>query len=181
MTLPSKQNALILLIAFFTMTLFSCKKDSTPADATGNSAIVTGSYGFDGAAGTVFYSSKAGIIQNTVAGITSFSISAIRDGGNESITIIGFQNITGPTTINFSSSLNNGGTTISKNYNMAADQTINYTTDNNGSAGALGGAQLKVVSYDGTNIEGTFYAVAYNNSGRVAFVEQGTFKGKVTR
>ncbi len=173
----------ILFIAFFSLISFSCKKDNattTPTTTGGGAATVNGNYGFDGARLTAFASTKAGIVQTTLAGITSFNISAVRDGGNESISIIALKNITGPTTIDFNPSLSNGGIIISKDYTKAGDQTANYSTDNNGPAGAKGGGQLKITAYDGTNVEGTFYAIAYNGSGSIASVEQGTFKGKVT-
>jgi len=32
---------------------------------------------------------------------------------------------------------------------------------------------------DGKTVEGTFYAVAYNNARKEAFVEQGSFKGTI--
>ena len=172
----------ILLIAFLSLNSFSCKKNdagNNPPPGTGGAATVNGNYGFDGARLTQFSSTKAGIVQTTVAGYSTFTLSAIRDGGNESISIIVLKNITGPTTIDLNGTLANGGIIISKDYTKAGDQVINYSTDNNGST-TKGGGQIKITAYDGTNVEGTFYAVAYNSAGKEAFVEQGTFKGKVT-
>ncbi|MEO6583774.1 MAG: hypothetical protein ABIO05_05590 [Ferruginibacter sp.] len=172
-----------LVFTFLLLSVISCSKDNAPAPPTGigGAAIVNGNYGFDGNRLTQFACTKAGIVQTNVAGISSFNISAIRDGGNESITIIAFKNITGPTTVDFSAALSNGGIMISKDYSKPGDQALNYSTDNNGSGGTKGGGQMKVTAFDGTNIEGTFYAVAYNGTGSIAAVEQGTFKGKVTK
>lgn len=164
--------------------LASCKKDNntnTPATggATGGSATVTaGNYGFDGAAGLgKFSSTKAGILQVTAGGLTTFSVVAIKDGSNESVSIVLLQKAAvGKVAIG--SSLSNGGIIISKDYTKPADLTLNYSTDRDGT-NTRGGGEVNITKVDGNAVEGTFYAVAYNSAGKEAFVEQGTFKGTI--
>jgi hypothetical protein len=169
------------LCLVFVMALGACKKDSTtsPANTTCASATVTASgYGFDGQNSGKFSSTKAGITQTTVAGLTTFTISAIIDGGNTSIGIVVLQKITTTGKIAFSPSLNNGGITISKDYTQPSDRTMNYTTDQN-SATVKGGGEINITKISGTSVEGTFTAVAHNSAGAEAFIEQGTFSGTI--
>lgn len=165
---------LVIAIAFT-----ACKKDSTVTPTTGVGSTVSASgYGFDGGNSGKFTSTKAGITQTTVGGVSTFTISAIKDGSNETINLVALQKITTTGKITFGPSLSNGGIIISKDYTKPSDQTLNYSTDN--SAGtAKGGGEINVTKISGNSIEGTFYAVAYNSTGKQAFVEQGTFSGTI--
>ncbi|TDO21306.1 hypothetical protein [Pedobacter duraquae] len=173
------KKSMLTVIAMAMLFMTSCKKDNSenPA-ATGGAATVTaGNYGFDGSASLgKFSSTKAGITQTTVAGITTFSISAIKDGTNESITIILLKKAA-VGKVQLGSSLSNGGIIISKDYMKAADGSVNYSTDNSGAM--TGGGEVNITKVDGNSVEGTFYAIAYNNARKEAFVEQGTFSGKI--
>lgn len=176
------KKATIGVLTVMMFVLASCKKDkntTTPGGATGGSATVTaGNYGFDGAASLgKFSSTKAGITQLTAAGITTFSVSAISDGGNQSITIVLTQKAA-VGRVAIGSSLSNGGIVISKDYSKPGDLTLNYSTDRDGN-GKQGGGEVNITKVDGSNVEGTFYAVAYNSAGKEAFVEQGAFKGTI--
>jgi len=167
--------ALVLVVIFAA----GCKKSTNDptGGGTGGAATVTASvYGFDGGNSGKFSSTKAGMTQTTLAGITTFSISAIKDGSNESITIILFKKAAvGKTTIG--SAVDNGGIVLSKDYTKPADLSLKYSTDNNGKM--QGGGEVNITKVDGNNVEGTFYAVAYNSSGKEAFAEQGSFKGTI--
>jgi len=158
----------------------ACKKDNTTNDITtaGGAATVTaGNYGFDGSASLgKFSSTKAGITQATAAGITTFNVTAIRDGGNESITLILLKKAA-VGKVQFGPTLGNGGIIISKDYTKAGDGALNYSTDNSGAMS--GGGEVNFTKVDGNSVEGTFYAVAYNNARKEAFVEQGSVKGTI--
>ncbi|PJJ80124.1 hypothetical protein [Mucilaginibacter auburnensis] len=158
----------------------ACKKDNNNNEiATGGAATVTASnYGFDGSASLgKFSSTKAGITQVSINGVTTFNVTAIRDGGNESITLVLLKKAA-VGKIQFGSQLANGGIIISKDYTKAGDGALNYSTDNNGTT-MSGGGEVNFTKVDGNNVEGTFYAVAYNNAKKEAFVEQGSFKGTI--
>ena len=162
--------------------LSACKKDKTdPDNATGGNATVTASnYGFDNGSSGKFSSTTAGIAQTNlpaVAGIdpSTFSITAIKDGTKESLSIIVFKKVTATGVIKFGAKLNgNGGATLTKDYTKPSDKELNYSTDN-----ATGGGELNITKIDGKNVEGTFYFVAFNSTGKQAFAEQGTFKGVI--
>lgn len=157
----------------------ACKKDNNTNEiATGGAATVTaGNYGFDGSASLgKFSSTKAGITQVSINGVTSFNVTAIRDGGNESITLILLKKAA-VGKVPFGPALSNGGIIISKDYTKAGDGALNYSTDNSGTMS--GGGEVNFTKVDGNNVEGTFYAVAYNNAKKEAFVEQGSFKGTI--
>ena len=147
-------SALVLLIAFT-----SCKKDEeTEISATGGNATVTaGLYGFDGNNAGKFSSTKAGITQVTAAGITTFSITAIKDNSNESITIILLKKITATGKISFGSALANGAMVISKDYTKPADLSLNYSSDRN-SRLMTGGGEVNITKLDGDKVEGHFMA-----------------------
>ncbi|GAB3926011.1 DUF6252 family protein [Mucilaginibacter myungsuensis] len=169
-------GALIILTVF----TLGCKKDQTetPTTTSGAGATVTaGNYGFDGSASLgKFSSTKAGIVQLTANGVTTFTLTAIKDGSNQSITIILLKKAAvgkfalGP-------AQTNGGIIISKDYTKASDGTLNYSTDKSGTM--QGGGEVNITKLDGSTVEGSFYAIAYNSSGKEAFVEQGTFLGKI--
>ncbi|RVU02076.1 hypothetical protein EOD41_09005 [Mucilaginibacter limnophilus] len=171
-----KKILIMLLVA--TASLTACKKDDDKKkeEATGGNATVTaGNYGFDGGNAGKFSSTKAGMVQVTAAGQTTFTVTAIRDGGNESITIILLQKAAvgkyriGPQD-------DNGGIMISKDYAKAGDAALNYSTDLSGTNMA-GGGEINITKVEGNTVEGTFYAVAYNGNQKEAFAEQGSFKG----
>jgi len=174
-----KQLFFTTLIAAVAVAASSCKKDSNPS-ATGTGATVTAErYGFDGGNAGKFTSTQAGIIQTSLGGVSNFSISAIRDGGKESITIIVLKPITSTGVIQLGSDLDNGGIVIMKDYTNPSDLTQRYSTDNDGVT-TTGGGEINITKLNGDNVEGTFYAVAYNSTGKEAFAEQGSFKGKIT-
>lgn len=169
----------IMLIILATGFL-SCKKEkSDNADSGNGSATVTATnYGFDGGSSGKFSSTKAGIIQTTVAGQSTFAITAIKDGSNESMTITVLKKVASTGKITFGPSQNNGGIVLSKDYTKPGDGLLNYSTDNSGS-GIVGGGEINVTALNGNAVEGTFYAVAFNSRGDKAFAEQGTFKGTI--
>ncbi|MES2455528.1 MAG: hypothetical protein V4594_08310 [Bacteroidota bacterium] len=168
-------TALLLLTAFS-----SCKKDAKEPEVSlaAGATVTAGLYGFDGGTSGKFSSTKAGITQVTAAGITTFSISAIKDGSNESFTLIILKKITTTGKISFGSALSNGGMIISKDYTKPADQALNYSSDRN-SRLMQGGGEINVTKLDGNEIEGTFTAICFNNAEKEAFAEQGTFKGTI--
>lgn len=173
------KKAILSILTLALLFTTACKKDDTNGvTATGAAATVTaGNYGFDGAASLgKFSSTKAGMTQTTAAGLTTFTISAIKDGSNESISIILLKGAA-VGKVQFGPSLNNGGIIISKDYTKAGDGAANYSTDNSGTM--AGGGELNITKVDGKTVEGTFYAVAYNNARKEAFVEQGSFSGKI--
>ena len=171
----------VVMIAMFTLAV-SCKKDDGTSTGTGTGAEVTCRYGFDGTSGTDFKSTKAGIIQTTVGGITTFAISAIRDGGNESITITLLKKVTAVGKIQFGPSLTNGGIVISKDYTKPADISLNYSSDLKGPGNTnamIAGGEVVITKLDGNYVEGTFSVLCYNGNAKEAFAEQGKFKGNI--
>ncbi|SJZ47978.1 hypothetical protein [Sediminibacterium ginsengisoli] len=170
----------VVMIAMFTLAV-SCKKDDGTSGGTGTGATVTCRYGFDGNAGTDFKSTQAGIVQTTVAGITTFGISAIRDGGKEAITITLLKKVTATGKIQFGPSASNGGIVITKDYTKPADGSLNYSSDNRGASGTAmtAGGEVVITKLDGNYVEGTFYVLCYNSNGKEAFAEQGQFKGTI--
>jgi hypothetical protein len=167
---------LLMLVAIIS----SCKKnDSTDTATTSGSATVSVSnYGFDGGTSGKFSSTKAGITQVTAGGITTFTISAIKDGSNESISIVVLQKITTTGRIALPYNGGIGGIIISKDYTKPADVAINYSTEKY-SPNVKGGGEIVITKLDGNKVEGTFSGTAVNGSGAVAFVEQGTFAGTI--
>lgn len=164
-----------------TTTLISCNRNdednSNSENITGASATVTAeNYGFDGNRSGKFSSTKAGIVKTSVAGMTILTISAIRDGGNESINMVLYGDVKAQTY-----SLGNGsqnGIVIRKDYQNITDQSKSYSTDNNGN-NLTGGGEVKITSVNGNKIEGTFYAVGFNNAKSEAYAEQGKFSGTI--
>jgi hypothetical protein len=136
-------------------------------------------YGFDGATGTAFSSTAAGI----VSALNTFTISGIKDGGSkESISIV-LWNVTATGTFDLDKDNAAGnGATITKDYSNVTDKTIMYSTDNT-EAGTqnIGGGKVVITSLTATDAEGTFYITAYNSAGKAAFAEQGKFKGKINK
>lgn len=176
------KKLLPFLALLFAVSVSSCKKDSgtTTPSGTGAKATLTATrYGFDGStAATSFNATAAGIVKTSLGGMTQLAISGIRDGGKESISIIVLQDVRGTGKISFGPDLENGGIVIRKDYTNVADLTMSYSTDNSGTS-MKGGGEINITAYDGTNIEGTFYAIGYNSTGKEAYAEQGSFKGKI--
>ena len=173
------KKAILSILTMAVLFTTACKKnDDTNPGATGGAATVTaGNYGFDGSASLgKFSSTKAGITQVTAGGFTTFSVTAIKDGSNESITLILLKKAA-VGKVQFGPSLANGGIIISKDYTKAGDGALNYSTDNSGAM--AGGGEVNFTKVDGNTVEGTFYAIAYNNARKEAFVEQGSFSGKI--
>lgn len=168
--------ASLLLIMGFT----SCKKDDDkePEIAAGAATVSANLYGFDGGNSGKFSSTKAGITQVTAGGVTTFTVTAIKDNSNESITLILLKKITATGKISFGSALANGGMIISKDYTKASDLSLNYSSDRN-SKTMTGGGEVVITKLDGDKVEGTFYGVCFNNAEKEAFVEQGSFSGTI--
>ncbi|MCG2793070.1 MAG: DUF6252 family protein [Weeksellaceae bacterium] len=166
---------------FMTTVLISCNRnddEETGGNNSGGSATLTAEqYGFDGAHSGKFTSTKAGIAKTSAAGITILTISAIRDGGNESINMVLYGDVTAPKTYTLGSGSQNG-IVIRKEYQNVADLTKSYSTDNNGTM-MSGGGEVKITSVAGNKIEGTFYAVGFNSAKSEAYAEQGKFSGTI--
>lgn len=167
---------------FMSSILFSCHRDgddeNNNANNAGSSATLTAeNYGFDGSHAGKFSSTAAGIVRTSAAGMTIITISGIRDGGKESINMV----LYGDVAANKTYTLGNGsqnGIVIRKDYQNVTDQAMSYSTDNNGT-NMTGGGEVKITSVNGNKVEGTFYAVGYNNSGKEAYAEQGKFSGTI--
>ncbi len=175
------KKLLFYFVAAF-ITVISCNRNDDDNNDngtnTGGSATLTAErYGFDGGSAGKFTSQKAGIVKTSAAGNTILTISAIRDGGNESINIV----LYGDPASNKTYTLGNGsqnGIIMRKDYLNVSDQAKSYSTDNNGN-NMTGGGEVKITSLNGNTIEGTFYAVGFNNAKSEAYAEQGKFSGKV--
>ena len=171
-------TACILISA---LAIGGCKKDKDNDDAVGGSGTLTASsYGFDGSNSGKFSSTAAGIVKASAGGASVLTITGIKDGSKELITIVILKDVTTTGKIQFGSQYANGGITLSKDYTKPADLSLNYSTDNNGTTMA-GGGEVNITKIDGNNIEGTFYAIAYNNNQKEAFAEQGAFKGTINK
>jgi hypothetical protein len=160
----------------------ACKKDDSadPVHTSGGSATLTANlYGFDGGTGAKYTSSKAGITQAIVQGDTTFTISAIKDGSNECITIVALHGITSTGKITFVyNDSSNGGITFSKDHTKPMVDSLNYKTSGY-SANTKGGGELNITKIDGKKVEGTFYFIAVNNKGQEAWAENGSFSGTI--
>lgn len=166
---------LAMMIAFTAMS--SCKKDDTNNAASGKATVEASLYGFDSTNGAAFKSTAAGIVQ---AG-NLWTLTAIKDGSNESITII-LPNVTGTGTFKLDQGNADGnGAIMTKDYTKPSDATLNYSTDLTSANGMIGGGEVKITALTANSAEGTFYIVAHNSVGRAAFVENGTFKGTLVK
>ena len=167
-----------ILTMLIAVTAVSCKKDDGDVKSSAGAVTVTaGNYGFDGVNGTNFKSSKAAIVQVG----TLWTLTAIRDNGNESITIV-LGNVTAAGTFDLSQGNNVGnGAILLKDYTKTADPLLNYSTDFPATGGMTGGGQVKITKLTDTEAEGEFYIVAHTQAGKEAFVEQGKFTGKLTK
>lgn len=170
---------LLLTTLLISALFFGCKKAEDTASALGVSGTITASgYGFDGTNAGKFTSSVAGIVKVTAAGSTIITISGIRDGGKESISIVLLKDVTTTGGIKLGPAYPNGGITITKDYTNVSDRTIIYSTDQN-STTMQGGGEVNITKIEGKTLEGTFNFVAHNSAGKEAYAEQGTFKGTI--
>ncbi|MEO7211581.1 hypothetical protein [Mucilaginibacter sp.] len=171
-----KIKGVILLAMIVAVTgISSCKKDGSNNPSGGAATVKATNYGFDGTGGAAFSSTAAGIVK--LGNI--LTITAVKDGTKESITIV-LNNVTGTGTFDLLQDNTSGhGAIISKDYTKPADGTLNYSTDLPSSTGVKGGGEVKITSLTSTTAEGTFYIVGHNSAGKDGFAEQGTFTGKV--
>ena len=170
-----------LLAGLFMTTVFiSCHRnddeDNSGNNSGGSATLTADNYGFDGGNAGKFSSTKAGRVKTSAAGMTILTISAIRDGGNESINMVLYGDVKVQTYTLGNGSQN--GIVIRKDYQNVTDQAKSYSTDNNG-ANLTGGGEVKITSVNGNKIEGTFYAIAFNNARSEAYAEQGKFSGTI--
>ncbi|WP_295793444.1 hypothetical protein [Mucilaginibacter sp.] len=165
----------IILFAIVVAGLTSCKKDSTTPKAGVAASLTADNYGFDGGGGAAFKSTQAGIV--VAAG--TFTVSAIKDGTTQSMSIV----LIGATTTG-TYSLDQGNTAgngalITKDYTKPTDNTLSYSTDNDDLHGVKGGGKVVITKFTSTEAEGTFYFTGYNSAGKAGFAEQGKFSGKI--
>jgi hypothetical protein len=175
-TMKKIQGAILLAMMVAVTGISSCKKDSSN-NPSGNGAatVKAANYGFDGTGGAAFSSTAAGIVKLG----NVFTITAVKDGTKESITIV-LNNVTSTGTFDLLQDNTSGhGAIISKDYTKPTDGALNYSTDNPSSTGVKGGGEVKITSLTSTTAEGTFYIVGHNSAGKDGFAEQGTFTGKV--
>ena len=173
----------LLSIAFLVVatTIFSCKKNDPTTPATSASATVTASnYGFDGI-GTSgkFSSTTATITQASVGGVDTFTLTAIKDGSNEAITITILKKITatGKTTFAYNDA-STGSIVITKDGTNTIDRALVYTTLTSNNT-TKGGGEVNITKLDGNKVEGNFYFVAVNGAGKEAWAENGAFSGTI--
>jgi len=168
-----------VIIALIAIAGVSCKKDgddNNPGGGTGSATVSASLYGFDGTGGTTFKSTTAGIVK--VGNV--FTLTAIKDGTNESITII-LPNVTATGKYDLlEGNASGNGAIMSKDYTKPTDGLLNYKTDAVTTATMRGGGEVNITALTATSAEGTFYIIAHNSAGKDAFVENGTFKGTVT-
>lgn len=170
----------IALIAFASIAITSCKKSDTTAATSAAATVTATNYGFD-SNGTLgkFSSTTATITQASVSGTDTFTLTAIKDGSNEAITITILKKITatGKTTFAYNNT-SIGSIVISKDHTKPTDGTLNYTTLASNST-TKGGGELNITKLDGNKVEGNFYFVAINSAGKEAWAENGAFTGTI--
>lgn len=167
-----------ILTMLIAVTAVSCKKDDgdTNNSAGGSATVTAGGFGFDGTGAAAFKSTKAGIVQVG----TLWTLSAIKDGSNESISIV-LANVTGTGTYKLDQGNNEGnGAILLKDYKTATG-VGSYSTDLPATGGMTGGGEVKITKLTATEAEGEFYIVAHNSAGKDAFAEQGKFTGKLNK
>jgi hypothetical protein len=169
------KGAILLAMMVAVTGMSSCKKDNSNNTTGGASTVKAANYGFDGTGGTTFTSTAAGIVK--VGNV--LTITAIKDGTKESITIV-LNNVTGTGTFDLLQDNTAGhGAILSKDYTKPADGALNYSTANPSGTGVKGGGEVKITTLTSTTAEGTFYLIGHNAAGKDGFAEQGTFTGKV--
>ena len=165
----------VIVLALVAVGAASCKKDSTTPKAGVAASVTADNYGFDGGGGSAFKSTQAGIV--VAAG--TFSISAIKDGTTQSLSIVLLgATTTGTYSLDQGNSAGNGAV-ITKDYTKPTDNTLSYTTDNDDGHGIKGGGKVVITKLTSTEAEGTFYFTGYNSAGKAGFTEQGKFSGKI--
>lgn len=165
----------IIMLALVAIGATSCKKDSTTTKTGVAGSVTADNYGFDGSGGAAFKSTQAGIV---VAGGV-FTVSAIKDGTTQSISIV-LIGVTAAGTYSLDEGNAAGhGALITKDYTKPTDNTLSYTTDSNDGHGMKGGGQVIITKLTSTEAEGTFYFTGYNSAGKAGFAEQGKFSGKI--
>lgn len=170
---------LLLSTLLISALLFGCKKDETTSTTGVGGTITASGYGFDGGNSGKFTASAAGIVKVSAGAQTIITISGIKDGSKESVSIILLKDVTALGGIKVGANYQNGGVTLTKDYTKPNDLTMVYSTDNSSSTNVKGGGEINVTKIDGKNMEGTFYFQGYNSLGKEAYIEQGTFKGTV--
>jgi hypothetical protein len=172
-----KIKGAVVIALLIAITGISCKKDDATTNNGGGAATVTATnYGFDGTGGAEFKSTAAGIVK--VGNL--FTLTAVKDGSNQSITII-LPNVTATGKYDLlEGNADGNGAIMSKDYKSPADGTLNYTTEAVVAAGMRGGGEVNITKLTATEAEGTFYIIAHNSAGKEAFVENGKFTGTVT-
>jgi ribosomal protein L33 len=173
-----KLKGAFIITMLIAVTVISCKKDdgNTDDNVAGAATVTAGNYGFDGTGGASFKSTKAGIVQVG----TLWTLSAIKDGSNESISIV-LGNVTATGTYKLDQGNNDGnGAIMLKDYTSATGLG-SYSTDLAATGGMTGGGEVKITKLTATEAEGEFYIVAHNSAGKDAFVEQGKFSGKLNK
>jgi hypothetical protein len=173
-----KLKGAFIITMLIAVTGISCKKDdANNNNNAGGSATVTASgFGFDGTGAAAFKSTKAGIVQVG----TVWTLSAIKDGSNESISLV-LSNVTGTGTFSLAQDNNEGnGAILLKDYKSPTG-IGSYTTDLPATGGTKGGGEVKITKLTSTEAEGSFYVVAHNSAGKDAFVEQGKFTGTLNK
>jgi hypothetical protein len=173
-----KIKGAFIITMLIAVTGISCKKDDSKKEenAAGAATVTASNYGFDGTAGASFKSTKAGIVQ--VGGL--WTLSAIKDGSNESISIV-LGNVTATGTYKLDQGNTDGnGAIMLKDYKTATG-IGSYSTDLPATGGMTGGGEVKITKLTATEAEGEFYIVAHNSAGKEAFVEQGKFTGTLNK
>ncbi|RFZ92130.1 hypothetical protein D0C36_11850 [Mucilaginibacter conchicola] len=174
-----KIKGALFITMLIAVSAISCKKDKSGVDnGTAAATVTAGNYGFDGGSKGEFKASTA-VLAN-LNGI--FTMTAVKQSTSEQITIALYNiNGIGKYSLDPNNNTNVGSAAIiSKDFNKAGDAALNYSTGEDGPRGAIGGGEVNITKLTSTEVEGTFYIIAYNNSGQEAFVENGKFSGKLS-
>ncbi|RCH55523.1 hypothetical protein DJ568_06420 [Mucilaginibacter hurinus] len=169
----NKLKAILLIVLIVAVSATSCKKDKDTKTSNGQFATVTAKRFAFGSGAVAEFKSTAAVVAK--AG-PIFTMTAVRDGLKESITIALYGATgTGTYSLNKDNSTGNGAV-MYKDFQNTTNKKLIYTTGEKNS----GGGQVKITKLTDTEIEGTFFIVAHNEDGEEAFVEQGEFSGKIT-
>jgi hypothetical protein len=164
-----------LLIAMVAVAATACKKGNEDKEPTAGSATVTASaYGFDGAGLGEYKSLGAAIVKiGPILNITS-----IRTDGKQSINI-NLLAVTGVKEYDLDEGNSSGNVAyMFKDYQKTME---GYSTQNSSSTSMIGGGKVNITKLTDTEAEGTFYIIAHNDAGKAAYVENGKFKGTITK
>ena len=171
-----KFKTILLAVTILTTVCSACKKsEEVPANSS-STVVVTGSLGFDNLNGFPFKSSNAKVTKSG----TTYTLVAVEDGSKRGISIV-LNNVTaiGSFTLSKGNTANNTAT-LSKD-NTSSDAVINYKTDGNSASNKVGGGSVDITKLSDTEIEARFFIVGYNSAKSEAFVENGSFTGKLTK